>query len=356
MMLFNIRIYMYSRRYRTPLPKPANFPALHFYKGMHAAYLRVLSGFVSFFYDARHKIDRVREKCNGSVKAVAAKLYYRMLRSKDMEELRRLFQQFPDSVKSYLNGSEEELAKHFPIACGDLHGRHFSSPVEGMNAADIRNGVRGSEPYAALNNELKADSRRILSYKAESEKLKDEGEIVCPNVKKELEEILTVAVSKRARIEFIDRFKKRARVFSTVERRDFFVTELFDGPDDTGAYARCSCGLRKDHGLCRHLVWHIMKAGQGWTKEDFAHERTRVSTWFEQYCDVDYPIPPTEGLPDSSLQFPSLKPLQRGRPAANRRRPQWSELLETADATCSTCGEKGHKYYQCLFLDSTRVD
>lgn len=169
-----------------------------------------------------------------------------------------------------------------------------------MNAADIRNGVRGSEPYTALNSELKADTRRILGYKAESAKLKDEGEIVRPKVKEELEKILTVAVSKRARIEFIDRFKKRARVFSTVERRDFFVTELIDGPDDTGAYARCSCGLRKDHGLWRHLVWQIMNAGQGWTKEDFAHERTRASTWFEQYRDVDYPVPRTEVSLDES--------------------------------------------------------
>lgn len=42
------------------------------------------------------------------------------------------FRDVPESVKGYLKNMEEELAKYFPIACGDLLGRHFWSPVESM--------------------------------------------------------------------------------------------------------------------------------------------------------------------------------------------------------------------------------
>lgn len=77
-----------------------------------------------------------------------------------------------------------------------MHGRIVSSPFESMNADDIKNQVRTSDPFTSIRNCVENDRRRVLSYREKSHNLPGPEVNIVPVVLKEVETILNAVVAR----------------------------------------------------------------------------------------------------------------------------------------------------------------
>ena len=96
-------------------------------------------------------------------KANTSKLFWHMMFARTPEDVQATKEKLCPTALTYLSKFSDE-AQFLACAPINMHGRTLSSPVESMNAADIKNQVRTADPFTSLKICVEHDRRRVNSY------------------------------------------------------------------------------------------------------------------------------------------------------------------------------------------------